>query len=358
MEMETDACDVNQLESDVLLPPRKRLLAGLKKQNSNGNESPSHPPPAAGGGASSSSASANAQTHLDHILASHLNDPNLTPEEIAESSRSAAAAAAMAAKAARAAAEEKALIASKAIAAAKSALEFFYSFPEEAINGKERSPRRNKQKKHVPVELLYSNTRDPSAPDEDLARRLHRAMNISSRVLRNSSGHKNKKHKAMVTSENPRVGVGSSIVSGSMFGEHDIAGVVDSDSLDEEDGVDRTRASEKTPVCEKGRRSKPDNMETDSTPLKDRAVEESSSSGKRRGRVKLKKLPLSICNTKDQEKHKEDGISKLSESTLPVSGHRNSGKSDGVITVVSGPSWKCQDLKAPECAKQNKAVRS
>ena len=27
-------CDVNLLDADVLLPPRKRLLAGLKKQSS------------------------------------------------------------------------------------------------------------------------------------------------------------------------------------------------------------------------------------------------------------------------------------------------------------------------------------
>ncbi|XP_010548204.1 PREDICTED: PHD finger protein 14-like [Tarenaya hassleriana] len=382
--METDACDVNQLESDALLPPRKRLLAGLKKQNFNGNGSPSPPPPPAGGVSSSStsngsSGSANVQTHLDNILVSHLNDPNLRPEDIAESSRSAAAAAAKNAKVARAAAEEKALIAAKAIAAAKSALELFYSFTEEVISGKDRSPRKNKQKKHVqqkkhvPVELLYSNTKDPGAVDEDLARRLHRAINSSPRVLRTSpspegKGHKNKKHKAIVTSENPMVEVGSSVVSGSMFREHDIAGVVDSDSSNDND-LDKTRANEKTPVCHKGKGSDPDNMEEDSTPLQDKIGDESNSLGKRRGRVKLKKLALSICNTKDQENHKE-GLVKSSQSTLhekDASGNRNNGKSlaqpeccasEGVIPVVSGPSWKCQDLKAPECAKQNKAVRS
>jgi hypothetical protein len=32
--MDANICDVNHLDADVLLPPRKRLLAGLKKQSS------------------------------------------------------------------------------------------------------------------------------------------------------------------------------------------------------------------------------------------------------------------------------------------------------------------------------------
>ncbi|XP_010526853.1 PREDICTED: uncharacterized protein LOC104804296 [Tarenaya hassleriana] len=147
----------------------------------------------------------------------------------------------------------------------------------------------------------------------------------------------------MVTSENPRVESGCSIVSGSMSGEHDIADVVNSDSSN--------------------------GMEADPTKLKDKTGDESNSSGKRRGRVKLKKLPLSICHTRDQENNKGEGIAKISESRLPeenVSRHGNNVKplprpessNDDIIPIVSGPSWNCKDLKAPERSKQNKAVSS
>ncbi|KAJ6990507.1 hypothetical protein NC653_018922 [Populus alba x Populus x berolinensis] len=35
--MEANICDINHLDADVLLPPRKRLLAGFKKQSSDGD---------------------------------------------------------------------------------------------------------------------------------------------------------------------------------------------------------------------------------------------------------------------------------------------------------------------------------
>ncbi|GMP97060.1 hypothetical protein CsSME_00045461 [Camellia sinensis var. sinensis] len=41
--MEANLCDLNHLDSDVLLPPRKWLLAVLKKQNFDAN---SHHPSA------------------------------------------------------------------------------------------------------------------------------------------------------------------------------------------------------------------------------------------------------------------------------------------------------------------------
>ncbi|CAF2088535.1 hypothetical protein YC2023_073292 [Brassica napus] len=234
---------MNQLDSDFLLPPRKRLLAGFKKQNSNGSSSSS-----TSYSNGSSSASTVVHTHLDNLLTSQLNDgQSRSPEEL----KATAALAVKIAKAARAAADEKAIIASKAVAAAKSALELFASFPAETVK-----ERKNKQKKHVPVHVLYSK-------DEDLARRLNRAINSSPRVL---TGHRNKKLKSVATYENSGV-----------YDGHDVAGVVDSDTSTD-DEVNRTRVNGKK-----------------------KTGEESSSLGKRRGRVKLKKLPLRMCASKDQE---------------------------------------------------------
>ncbi|EFH62378.1 hypothetical protein ARALYDRAFT_480644 [Arabidopsis lyrata subsp. lyrata] len=274
------------LESDSLLPPRKRLLAGFKKQNSKiGNESPS--PPFASSSSittsNGSSASTDVQTHLGHLLTSQLNDQTRSPEELAQASKATAALAVKVAKAARATANEKAIIASKAVAAAKSALELFASFPVEAVACKERS-------------------------------RLSRAINNSPRVLTDCSGHRNKKQKT---------------VTSTMYDGNDVAGVVDSDN--------RTRVNGKLLLCDNA--------------LKEKTGEESSSLGKRRGRVKLKKLPLSMCASKDQE----NGIT-LAENNVSVS--KPEGSNVGVGQVIEGPSWKCQDLKSPECVKQNKVVRS
>lgn len=339
--METNHCDTNQLDYDSHLPPRKRLLAGFKKLNSNSNGSSSSPSPShfasssstSNSNGSSSSASTHVQTRLDNLLASRFdNDQNhQSPEELVEAARSAAALAVKAAKAARAMANEKALISAKAIAAAKRALELVDSFPKEAMavvsaDCKERSFKKNKQKKHVPVELLYSKgqLRDD---EEDLA---HRVLRNGSGFAENGQGNKKQKKDKTVVD-----GGSSSIVTVSM---NDIDGVVDSDSSFE--GLESKRKASEA--------LKPD--EADSTPGKDKEEEESNSLGKRRGRVKPKKLPLSICNSRDQE----NGTSS-SASPLPVA----QPWEDGVIPVIPGSSsWKCQDLKAPECVKQNKAVRS
>ncbi|KAG2266676.1 hypothetical protein Bca52824_073755 [Brassica carinata] len=281
----TNACD-----ADTLLPPRKRLLAGFKKQSSNGSSSTSYSD-------GSSSASTDVQTHLDNLLSSQLNDDNhgRSPEELAQASKATAALAAKIAKAARAAANEKAFIASKAVAAAKSALELFASFPAETV--KERSPRKNKQKKHVPVHVLYSK----GVADEDLARRLNRAIDNSPRVL---TGHRNKKQKS---------------VASTMYDGHDVAGVVDSDTSTD-DEIDRTRVNKKVLLC-------------DDSGLKEKTGEGSRSSlGKIRGRVKLKKLALSKCASKDQE----NGIitkSPLAGSVDPLA--QQEGSNGGVGQVRS-----------------------
>lgn len=81
--------DANQLDSEVLLPPRKRLLAGLKKQNSDSEATASPSPVAAScvtdvASPSSSSFSSEFEARLKHLLSCHSNNPNLTPVEVVE----------------------------------------------------------------------------------------------------------------------------------------------------------------------------------------------------------------------------------------------------------------------------------
>ncbi|XP_010444859.1 PREDICTED: uncharacterized protein LOC104727445 [Camelina sativa] len=102
--------------------------------------------------------STNVDYHLNILLASHLSNPDLTPQEIAEASRSTAAAAAIAAKAARATAYEKAAAAAKAVAAAKTALDLIASFPNQG-QGLVQDGRDN-MKKHVAADLSYSKDDD------------------------------------------------------------------------------------------------------------------------------------------------------------------------------------------------------
>ena len=212
--MEANIWDVNHLDADVVLPPRKRLLAGLKKHSSDGDSSLqlslAASPASASASAStpqSSPSSNEFSARLSNLLSSHNAD--LSPEEILEASKSAATAALKAAEAARAAAEDKAAIAAKAVAAAKSALDLVACFPEESV--KERHLKKNKLKKHVPVQLLYTKYQpiENCNKDEELARKLHRAINSSPRITKNSSGsdskdHKHKKPKISTSSEKTR----------------------------------------------------------------------------------------------------------------------------------------------------------
>ncbi|CAH8345074.1 unnamed protein product [Eruca vesicaria subsp. sativa] len=228
--------ETNQFGSDSHLPPRKRLLAGFKRLNGSSSSSSS-----SSTSNSSSSASTDVYTKLDDLLSSRFNNNHTqSPEELVEAARSAAALAVRAAKAARGVANEKALISAKAIAAAKRALELVDSFPKDC--NERSSPKKSKQKKHVPLQRLYSK-RQLRDEKEDLARSSFE-----------ENGQINKKQKMI-----------------------DVAEVVDSESSYE--GLESNREA-----------FKPDEVDSIPTPGK----EESNSLGRRRGRVKLKKLPLSI----------------------------------------------------------------
>lgn len=359
--MEANICDVNHLDADVLLPPRKRLLAGLKKQNSDGN---SYMP-------STSSSLNEYDDRLNKLLRSHLNNDNLSEEEIVEASRSAAEAALKVAEAARAAADEKAIIAAKAVAAAKSALELVANVSEDTASN-ERYLKKNKLKKHVQVQMLYSNNNknrsENCKTDEELARTLHRAINSSPRISKHCSpsdlkSHKHKRLKSLAFSEmmpdsNPSTSNGNIV-----------AGEVDGGSSNEKE-ANMVKVDESTKTFNKADTSKMENAEAERINSKEKYGEEDTSSlGRKRGRMKQKKLPLSICNFRDQENPKEEvkyRSSRLSEEDTgkaaaatkkPLFSVGPSG--NGVMPVERTTSlWKCQSFKAPTCVKQNKVVQS
>ncbi|XP_054808354.1 uncharacterized protein LOC129310522 [Prosopis cineraria] len=376
-----NGCDVNHLDGDVLLPPRKRLLAGLKKQNCDGDAAAS-PSLAASScvrasevaSPSSSSCSSEFEARLKHLLNSHSNNPNLTHEEIAEASKSAAEAATKAAEAARAAAEEKAARAAKAVAAAKSALDLVASFSEEAIS-KERNLKRNKLKKHLPVQLLYRKNQpvESCRKDEELARKLHRAMNSSPRISKNSpnSDSKGNKHKKPKSSSSFEI---TEVSDAGMAVGQDCLSLNNGHAVGGKNGYEvsiqeacSSKEDKKGGRYDKYSQMEIYNGEAESSQSKEKISEDLSPIGKKRGRVKLKKLPLSICTSKDKAQPKEErraGSSSLTDINADANGLVNiplfqvESTTERVIPIEATSMWKCQEFKAPSCIKQNKAVQS
>lgn len=374
-----NVCDVNHLDADVLLPPRKRLLAGLKKQSSDGDAAASPPLVVAScvttvsevASPSLTSYSSEFEARLKNLLGSHSDNPNLTPEEVVEASKAAAVAASKAAKAARAAAEEKAETAAKAVAAAKRALDLVSSFSEEAVSSKERNLKKNKLKKHLPVHLLYKKYQpiENCGTDEELARKLHRAMNSSPRISKNSpnSDSKGSKHKKpknswsfeMTEVSDARMAFGQDCLS--LNNGHAVVGKVDSEGSIQEVCSNKEDKKSQMEIT--------DNGEAESSQSKEKNTEDLSSVGRKRGRVKLKKLPLSICTSKDRAQPMEGVRARSAPLTEMNTGgnHHPVGNiplfpmepsTERVIPIEATTTCKCQEFKAPACIKQNKAVQS
>ncbi|KAG0516341.1 hypothetical protein BDA96_10G353700 [Sorghum bicolor] len=173
------------------LPPRKRLLAGLRTAvATTGDAAAAEPlpsPPASAG---------DLATRLRE-MALAANASASSPEEMIEAARAAAQAAADAAVAARAVAAEKAAVAAKARAAARAAMEFLDSFSSRGAgasrNGNGLQFKVKSRKKHVQVKMLYRpngtlglgeapKPRRRKQSDEEVARNLHRVMNSSPRI--------------------------------------------------------------------------------------------------------------------------------------------------------------------------------
>ncbi|WMV16510.1 hypothetical protein MTR67_009895 [Solanum verrucosum] len=343
--MEANVCDINHLDADVLLPPRKRLLAGLKKQNSDVYSSIPSPPTV-------SSPLCDFDIRLNNLLKSHFGDSNRSYEEIAEASRLAALEAVKAAKAARAIAEEKAAKAAKAVAAAKSALELVATLSDEGTS----------RDKHL---TLYNKNKgtDNCRTDEELARTLHRAINSSPRILKNStSDSRNQKHKRLKRSspsEKSKLQNGSTSLEGNRPSTSNGNGFTRERESDRHiSDKDLVRVDLNTKF-NKSDHTKMENGERESIISKEKvgdSVNDSCSIEKKKGRLKQKKLPLSICSFRDQASPKEDLKSKSSSSF-----DENISKgttSNNPIFPLERPMWKCQSFKAPTCVEPNKVMQS
>ncbi|KAL9241514.1 hypothetical protein vseg_015620 [Gypsophila vaccaria] len=362
--MDSNGCDTNHL--DARLPPRKRLLAGLKKQSfseSTSQCSQENTPSPSLSPSIVQSPLSEFDIRLSNLLRSYKNGSNMSPEEIALAAKSAAETAAKAAEVARAVAEEKAAIAAKAVAAAKSALDLV---PYEETSRRDKHYKKKKLKNHMPVQLLdeeYQSTENCGA-DEELARRLHRSMNSSPRILKPSSGSSSRSHKhkkLKMSLPNDKSGVSNGDAEGGMVCEGSI-----------EEEAFTGKEDEKESEFSKNNEGDVDSSEAESIHPKEKTVDgfnDLSISGRRRGRIRRKKLPLNICSSKDQANSKEE-----SKSTNPSSARARTEQSaahqlallsmepcaDNItpMELEVAPTWKCQDFKVSQCIKQEKLVQS
>ncbi|XP_074308706.1 uncharacterized protein LOC141643442 [Silene latifolia] len=359
--MESSGGDTNHLDADVRLPPRKRLLAVLKKQSASESTSQSSqentPSPSLSPsiGQSPVSPLSEFDVRLNQLLKSYKNGSNMSPEEIALAAKSAADAAGKAAQAARAAAEEKAAIAAKAVAAAKSALDLVAC---DETGSRNKHQKKSKSKKHVPVQLFYHEYEpiENCGADEEIARRLHRAMNSSPRI----SKHSPKKLKISSPCDKSVVSNGTSMRNEDVkFPNGEGKGEVDCEGSNEE-----SYAGE---VNEKlSGSSKDDEVEVDSGEAESshQGLDCLSINGRKRGRNKQKRLPLSIvCSSKDQSNQKEElqlanSLLTLDRTDNSTALHLSLPSVDSVTPMEVAPTWKCQDFKVSECIKQDKLVQS
>lgn len=327
-----NVCEVNNLDADVLLPPRKRLLAGLKKQSCDPN---SHTPSSSFFGSNSSCSEFDIR--LNRLLRSHLSKHSLSNEEIIEASRLEAAEAARAAGVARALAEEKAAKAAKAIAAARAALESVSISDEEAASKNSQS-KKNKKKKHVAVRVLYNENRrvDSCRKDEELAKNLHRAINSSPRI------HQHKKLKTLPASETSKSKASSSERANKTCRSKS------------ENGKALEVYNTNSPAMESGEKS-----ESGLKEVEEKHMDGFESVGKKHGKFKQKKLPLSVCNFKDQTNPKEELKPKTSCPVKDKVITTTTTSNKSIFPVERSPPWKCQAFKEPtNCLKQNKITQS
>lgn len=334
------------LDADARLPPRKRLLAGLKKQNGDGS-SPSSP---------LLSMSTEMSNRLRDLLNNNLNGCNGLSEEIVDASRSAALAAAEVAAAAKAAAEEKAAVAVKAVAAAKTALELVAAFSAKKSR-KDRGVWDDKTKKHVPVQVLYRKKRkrgDKNETDEELARKLHRVINSSPRILKSSSSsdpkfHNHRKHRKKLKFETATNSNGGGKLS-----------YTPETKIDQDDtvrGGNMGQLEDKALECTKTdgleMKSVHTNADAEAGHLTDQALEDSVRTNRKRGRIKQKKLSLSLCTVRDRENTKEDPKSSGSKSVQDPD-VKASTTVDSLVTVE--PSTEIEVSQEAASTRQRKEI--
>ncbi|KAL6503910.1 hypothetical protein OROGR_025833 [Orobanche gracilis] len=334
--METNTCNVNNhLDMDAFLPPRKRLLAGFKRQNSDVN------PPLP----------LKDDILLNNPFIAQFNNSNLSYEDIVKASRVAAIEATKVSEAAKAKAEEKAAKAAKAVTAARNALDLVATLSETAKE--EKSSKKNKMKNRVTVEELYNNKNKGgtnSRMDEELARNLHRAINSSPRIL-NNSDTKGCKHKKVKSSGLPgRVDIGSEITNErenqTYMATKGVVRNVETEIPIKKIGV--VMVDSNTSNSNRSDRLKLGNSEV------------LESFGVKRGRFKQKRLPLSICSFRDQtgtkEEFKSQGVPLTEDNNVGTSGVLFS--SDNKLMPAERTSMrKCQSFNVPAGVEQNKVMQ-
>ncbi|KAL9229715.1 hypothetical protein vseg_005151 [Gypsophila vaccaria] len=379
--MDSNGFDTDHLDPDVRLPPRKRLLAGLKKQScseSTSQCSQENSPSLNVSQSIDESPLSEFDVRLNNLLKLYKNGTIMSPEEIAMAAEAAACSAAKAAEAAKAVAEEKAAVAAKAVAAAKRALDLVASVSEET-GSKDKHQKRNKLKKHVPVQVLYDKYQptENCGEDEEIARKLHRTMNSSPRITKHSpcSDSKNHKHKKLkMTLPNGQSGISdwTNEVDGNVKSPPQCNGLVeggmDCEGSNEEPHI--VKVDEKMSKFSKDYEVEVDSGEAESSHPKEKKFKVSDdlcTNGRKRGRIKQKKLPLSILSSKDQAHSKEessltnslitrDRTDKSAARQLVLLSMDHSG--DNVSTMEIAPTWKCQDFNVSQCIKQDKLVQS
>lgn len=325
--MEGNACDIDHLDSDVLLPPRKRLLAELKKQI---DVNPCTLSPSV-----DDIMGFEFDIRLNNLLKFHSDDCNRSIEEIVEASRVAAAEAVKLAKAARAIADEKAAKAAEAMAAAKSAIKLVDTFSDD-VTGRDKYPKKNKMKKHVPVQTLYNKYKGTKncRTDEDVARTLSRTINSSPRISKNltsdSKNHKHKRLKSSSPSEDAKLQNGCTSweenrpsTSNGITGPNGPSQEKDLTRVDSGTAKFRKADLRKMENGESSQSSKADCLKTENgkgEPMNSKEKFEESPDvicnlGKKKGRMKQKKLPLTF---RDKVNHKKDMNSKRSSSATAI----------------------------------------
>ncbi|GAA0183025.1 hypothetical protein LIER_30512 [Lithospermum erythrorhizon] len=374
--MESNSCDGDHLESDVRLPPRKRLLAGLKRQSSPGstiyNDSLNE-----------------FEMRVNHILKNYTSNPDVSNEEIFEISRTAALEAIKFAEVARAAAEEKAAKAVKAMAAAKSALELVATLSEDT-DTIDTYLKKIKMNLNSPAQTLYSKQKGTQncRNDEELARNLHRSMNSSGRVSKNSLTVEKSSHKPNTPSppsKRPKLCAGGTTTEGKQSPMSNGHGLVGKGTLEvsvQENNMDRAVLSipksndgdklkmviQEAPQCDKADNLNVENGESQTVHANKKCLDspdDTCSKGGNKVKHKQKTLPLSVCNLRDKVNVKEDLKDDLKSGSLPVAGEETTkaigdGNSPGdcLGSVERTSLLKYQTFETETTAEQNEVSQS
>lgn len=331
---------MDSFDLNTRLPPRKRLLAGLKKEGSDCDFS-----------FPVSLISSDLSARIRDII----NSTTYSPDEIIEATKSVASAAAEVAAAARVTAMEKAAAAVKARTAAKNALELLDSISRSEAARKDCPTKSKTRKKHVAVKLLYSDKQPVGnrETDEELARRLHRAMNSSPRIS-------NSKQKKLHGSGKEKVQNGGAACNGnSPFSGDKVAQLNNGYSID--------KLEEKIVVCSKDdlfEREEGESgchLERHHHGSKDRRI-----AGGRKAKIKRKKLPLSQCNVRDRGEteetlssvdHSLTGESELDHVERQTSSNNAKHSDDGHLSMKITSTWTCKKLKVSQCSSDSKIIR-